>query len=156
MVDTLHIFPELDIVIRKGTSEDIQSIFSLITEFSIFQKTPKKVTITPEQMLAEKDFFEFFVAENNKNEIVGFASFFFAYYSWSGKALYLDDLYVKENYRNHNIGTKLIDTIISHAKQERCKKVRWQVSNWNTNAINFYKKMGAEIDEVEINCDLNL
>jgi hypothetical protein len=46
--------------------------------------------------------------------------------------------------------------VINLAKQEQCKKVRWQVSGWNSNAIAFYKKMGANIDSTEINCDLVL
>jgi diamine N-acetyltransferase len=68
----------------------------------------------------------------------------------------LDDLYVTDAYRKQGIGKKLLEAIIDVAKKEQCKKVRWQVSNWNNNAINFYKKMGAAIDDVEINCDLFL
>lgn len=146
----------MNITIRKGEEKDFAAIFSLIKEFAIFQRTPEKVMITLEQMIAEKNFFQCFVAETKTNTIVGFASFFFAYYSWSGKAIYLDDLYVCDDYRGQNIGSKLLNTIIEFAKKERCKKVRWQVSNWNENAISFYKKMGAEIDDVEINCDLYL
>jgi diamine N-acetyltransferase len=54
------------------------------------------------------------------------------------------------------MGKKLLDAIIAHAKKEQCRKLRWQVSNWNYNAISFYKKLGAVIDETEINCDLHL
>ncbi|MEO5996414.1 MAG: GNAT family N-acetyltransferase [Chitinophagaceae bacterium] len=89
----------MNITIRKGMGQDIDVIFSLIKDFAIFQKTPERVTITPQQMLPEKDFFQCFVAETVSTEIVGFASFFFAYYSWTGKAFYLDDLYVKETFR---------------------------------------------------------
>jgi len=49
-----------------------------------------------------------------------------------------------------------MDEVFELAKQEGCKKVRWQVSKWNKNAIEFYKKKGAVIDDVEINCDLIL
>ena len=121
----------MKIRIRKGDGEDVDAVLSLIREFSIFQKTPEKVTITSEQMLGEKDLFQFYVAETVTSEIVGFASFFIAYYSWSGKALYLDDLYVKENFRGLKIGTDLLNTIIDIASAENCKKVRWQVSHWN-------------------------
>ena len=79
-----------------------------------------------------------------------------AYYSWTGKTIYLDDLYVLENYRGRGIGNALLDKVIETAKTENCKKVRWQVSNWNGKAIEFYKKRGAIIDDVEINCDLLL
>lgn len=144
----------MSVIIRRGTSEDFSSVFALIKEFAHFQKTPEKVLNTVAQMLEEKELFQCFVAEDEGKGIVGFASFFFAYYSWSGKALYLDDLYVKESYRGSSIGTGLLQAVIAFAKEQHCKKLRWQVSNWNKPAIEFYKKMGAAIDEVEINCDL--
>ena len=146
----------MNVVIRQGTPQDFPAVFTLIREFSTFQKTPEKVTITPEEMTENKDLFRCFVVENEDAQIIGFASFFMAYYSWSGKALYLDDLYVKKEFRGHRIGTQLLDKLIDHANAEQCKKVRWQVSHWNTDAIEFYKKMGAKIDNTEINCDLYL
>lgn len=146
----------MKITIRKADKEDFQMIIDLIKEFAVFQKTSGKVTITLEQMEKEATLFQCFVAETDQHEIVGFASFFFAYYSWTGKAIYLDDLYVTHTYRNQKVGSQLLNTIIDLAKKEQCKKIRWQVANWNENAIGFYKKMGATTDDVEINCDLDL
>lgn len=105
-------------------------------------------------MTKDEKIFQCLVAENDESEITGFATFFFTYYSWSGKGLYIDDLYVKDSYRKKAIGKKLLDAIINIAKEEDCKKVRWQVSGWNKNAIDFYKKMGAVVDGTDINCDL--
>jgi diamine N-acetyltransferase len=107
-------------------------------------------------MIANGNLFQCFIAETGDSKIVGFASFFFAYYSWSGKAIYLDDLYITNAYRKQGIGKMLLQQIIELAKNSSCKKVRWQVSKWNTNAIEFYQKMNAAIDETEINCDLLL
>ena len=115
---------------------------------------PEKLTNNVEQMIHEKDLFQSFVAHNDDEEIFGFASYFFAYYSWSGKAIYLDDLFVKEDYRNKGIGKKLFEEVVNLAKIENCRKLRWQVSRWNNNAIEFYKKMGATLDDIEQNCDL--
>jgi diamine N-acetyltransferase len=70
--------------------------------------------------------------------------------------MYLDDLYVREAYRKQSVGKKLLDEVIGLALREQCKKLRWQVSGWNSNAIAFYEKMGAMIDRTEINCDLVL
>jgi GNAT superfamily N-acetyltransferase len=144
----------MELTIRKAREHDYPQVHSLIKEFSLFQGAPEKVTVTPERMAEDKDLFQCFVAEADNKEIVGFASFFFAYYSWTGKALYLDDLYVREAFRKQGTGKKLLQAVIDLAEREGCKKVRWQVSKWNTNAIDFYKCMGAAIDEVEINCDL--
>src|SRR5438132_3813003 len=132
----------MNITIRKGTDNDFPAIISLIQEFARFQKTPERVTNTVEQMQADNNLFRCFVAEEDETKtIVGYAAWFFTYYSWTGKALYLDDLYVVESARGHGIGTRLLNTVIDHAKVSNCKKVRWQVSNWNTAAIHFYKKM---------------
>jgi GNAT superfamily N-acetyltransferase len=146
----------MNVTIRKADEHDFPAIFSLVKEFAVFQKTPEKVSITLEQMINEKDIFKCLVAEVDNKEIAGFATFFFTYYSWTGKGLYLDDLFVKDIFRKQSIGKKLLDAVIDLARKEKCKKVRWLVSGWNTNAIEFYKKMGAVIDSTDITCDLFL
>jgi GNAT superfamily N-acetyltransferase len=146
---------EYNIQIRKATEKDFESVFRLIKEFSIFIKTPDKVSITVDQMILDKDYFQCLIAVDN-DEIVGFATYFFTYYSWTGKSLYMDDLYVSKNYRGKKIGAKLFDAVINIGRMEKCRRIRWQVSKWNTKAIDFYKSRGAVIDEVEINCDLIL
>ena len=122
-------------------------------ELAVFQNSLEKVTNTADQMLEEKNLFQCFVAENEQKEIVGIASYFFAYYTWVGKSLYLDDLYVKESCRGQKIGSELLKRIFEIAKIENCKRVRWQVSDWNKPALEFYKKCGAEIEEEYCICD---
>lgn len=68
----------------------------------------------------------------------------------------MDDLYVKPEYRGLGLGTKLINEVISFARSQNCHKVRWQVSEWNTNSIEFYKSLGAKLDNLEYRCDLIL
>lgn len=137
----------MEIEIRKATPDDFEEVYNLIMEFATFIKTPEKVMITPEQMIEDHEFFNCIVASNNKN-LIGFATFFFSYYSWSGKAIYLDDLYVLEDHRGMGIGTLLFDKVISIGKEENCRKIKWQVSNWNHKAQEFYKSRGAVIDDV--------
>ena len=60
------------------------------------------------------------------------------------------------SHRGYGIGSKLMNEVFSIADKEKCTRVRWQVSKWNQNAIDFYKSKGADIDDVEINCDLVL
>lgn len=146
----------MNIEIREAYQADFEAVHALIIEFAEFIKTPEKVTTSPSQMIADKDHFNCFVAVNDNNRIIGFATYFVAYYSWTGRAFYLDDLYVTEEYRGGGIGNRLLNKVIETAKNQNCKKVRWQVSNWNQKAIKFYKMRGATIDDVEINCDLIL
>jgi len=145
----------MKITIRKANHTDFPEILSLIKELAEFEKAPEKVTNTVEQMENEKEFFQAFIAETEKNEIVGMAVYFFAYFTWVGKSLYLDDIYIKENYRKQKIGTKLLEKIFEIAKSENCKRVRWQVLNWNYPAIELYKKIDANLDDEWINCDFD-
>jgi diamine N-acetyltransferase len=146
----------MNIIIRNSARPDYPAILNLMNEFALFQKTPYKVSITLQQMEAGENLFNCFVAETDDHKIIGFASYYFTWNSWSGKGLYLDDLYVTESFREKKIGTELLDAVIDLAKKTDCKKLKWQVSKWNEHAIGFYKKMGAAIDDTEINCDLSL
>ncbi len=145
----------MDISIRKANEQDFPAILSLIKELATFEKAPEQVTNSVEQMFQEKDFFHSFVAVTDNGEIIGFTIYFFAYYTWVGKSLYLDDLYVKESYRGHKIGTQLLNKIRETAKGENCKRIRWQVLDWNETAINMYKSVGADISNEWCNCDFN-
>lgn len=140
--------------LRKITDSDFSTLVLLFKEFALFEKLPEKMTNSVDQMLAEKEYLNGFVAENSQNEIVGYVTCFFAYYTWIGKSLYMDDLYVRPEFRSKGIGTLLITEIITFAKKENCKKLHWQVSEWNKPAIEFYESFGAKIDGVESNCDL--
>jgi len=134
--------------------QDFNSLMILIRELAQFQGTPERVVNTINQMKEEKDFFHCFVAETDQKEIVGMALYFFAYYTWVGKSIYLDDLYVKEAYRGHKIGSRLLEKVFEVARKENCKRVRWLVSEWNHSAIKFYEGIGAEIHKEEWVCDV--
>ena len=142
--------------IRKATIEDCKHVYELIKEFAGFQKTPEKVKITVDNMIKQNDYFNCLVAEDDKEMIVGYTNYSIIYYSWVGKSIYLDDLYVKPSHRGNGIGSKLMQEVFKIARREKCNRVRWQVSGWNKNAIEFYKRIGAEIDDIEKNCDLIL
>jgi diamine N-acetyltransferase len=140
--------------IRPATDNDFADILLLIKELAAFEKAPHKVTNTVDLMKQEKDFFQAWVAEKDDGEIVGFALFYYVYYTWVGKSLYLDDLYVKEKYRGNKIGETLLKKVIKIGKENNCKRIRWQVLNWNAPAIDFYKKIGVTVDDEWFNCDL--
>ena len=144
----------MTVTIRKIDERDFLVLISLFKEFALFEKLPEKMTNSVEQMLREKEYLTGFVAVNDVDEIVGYATYFFGYYTWIGKSLYMDDLYVRPDFRGAGVGAKLISEVIAFAKAENCKKLRWQVSEWNQPAIDFYKSLGANVDAVESNCDL--
>ncbi len=145
----------MEVKIREGVEKDYRAILSLVKELATFERSPDKVTNSVECMKEEKQYFQSIVAESTNGEIVGMAVFFFAYYTWVGKSLYVDDIYVKKSCRGKKIGTKLLKEVFKVAKKENCKRVRWQVLNWNKSAIDFYKKCGATIDDGWLNCDFD-
>lgn len=145
----------MDFNIRYATEEDFPAILSLIRELAAFEKAPEKVTNSVEQMKQEQELFRCLVAETGTREIVGIALYFFAYFTWVGKSLYLDDLYVKKTFRKQKIGSALLKRIFEVANSEGCKRVRWQVLNWNQPALQLYMKSGASIDGEWLNCDFD-
>jgi len=83
------------------------------------------------------------------------AFFFYSYSTWKGKCIYLEDIIVKEQYRGKGIGEKLFDALIERCKKDNAKRLMWQVLDWNTPAIEFYKKKyNAHVDGGWLNCKL--
>jgi GNAT superfamily N-acetyltransferase len=142
-------------IIQPIKESDFPELIELQKEFAIFQKTPEKFTNTLERMLGEKEFFNAFVAKEEET-IVGFATYFYTYHSWSGKGMHLDDLYVKESHRSQNLGSQLMNKVIETARQTGCHSLRWLVSEWNKPAIAYYKKLGADVIRTEMNCELKI
>ncbi len=142
--------------IREAIEADFPQLVALFFEFATFENLPHKMVNSVEQMNKEKDYFNGFVAVAPDQQIVGYATWFFSYYTFTGKAMYMDDLYITPDFRGKGLGTVLINRVIEKARETHCNKLRWQVSEWNHAAIGFYKQLGAGIDKVERNCNLDL
>lgn len=144
--------------IRKATPHDVPAMLQLIKELAAYEREPKAVINSEAMMLADgfgaNAIYKALVAEKNE-KIIGLALYYTAYSTWKGKILYLDDIVVTENERRNGVGRKLIDTLLMEAKQEGFNQIRWQVLEWNTPAIEFYKKIGVEFDSQWINCRMN-
>lgn len=145
-----------DITVKPIQETDFEELVALFLEFATFEKLPEKMVNSVAKMKEEKDYFHGFVARKEDDKIVGYVTYFFAYYTWTGKSLYMDDLYVRQQYRGQGVGACLINKVIDYARESKCNGMRWQVSDWNEPAIAFYKSLGAEINPIERNCDLNL
>lgn len=142
--------------IRRIQATDFPSLIELFTEFAHFEKVPEKMNNTVSRMTDEKEYVRGFVAIDEEDRIIGYSTCFFTYHTWTGKGMYMDDLYVKEENRKQGIGKSLIESVIQDAKDNNCHRLSWQVTNWNTPAQEFYKSMGAVIQETEFNCIIYL
>lgn len=148
-----------NIIIRKGRKEDVNRVMELIRELAAYEKEPQEVETTVEEMVkdafGEQPVFEFFVAEDQEaGEIIGLALYFYSYSTWKGKCLYLEDLVVTKAYRGQGTGRKLFDSIMEKAKETDCRRVVWQVLEWNKPAIEFYKSLGATMLPEWVTCRL--
>ncbi|MFN0200620.1 MAG: N-acetyltransferase family protein [Bacteroidia bacterium] len=149
-----------NITIRKATPEDMPQVWQLIYELALYEKAPEQVITTPAQMVrdgfGEKPLFECLVAEDEAKNVLGITLYYFAYSTWKGKMLYLDDFIVTENARGTGIGKLLFDALTQIAKEQNAKQMRWHVLDWNTPAIRFYEKINASLDEEWIQCKISL
>lgn len=134
--------------IRKGNPEDMEAVLGLIKELAVFEKEPDAVLITVEDLIRDGfglvPLFQVLVAEI-ENEIVGIAFYYYRYSTWKGKTIHLEDLVVKEKMRGSGVGFALYSEIIKQGKKDKVRRIEWNVLDWNTPAINFYKNSGAKI-----------
>lgn len=140
----------MEINIRKAEKTDMPDVLELIRELAHFEREPDAVEVTVEEL--ERDAssvppaFECYVAEID-NQIKGMALFYMRYSTWKGKVMHLEDLIVKKASRGMGIGGRLFDEVIKHAHSIGVKRVSWVVLDWNTDAIDFYRRKGATVLE---------
>ncbi len=149
----------MSFTIRSGEKKDAQSILNLIIELAVFEKEPNAVEITVENILqdgfSKNPKFKTFVAEELDGTIIGMALFYERYSTWKGKSIHLEDLMVTEAKRGIGAGKKLYASVMKYAHVNKFKRVAWEVLDWNTNAIEFYKNTGAAVyDEWRV-CHMN-
>jgi ribosomal protein S18 acetylase RimI-like enzyme len=75
------------------------------------------------------------------------ALFYYRYSTWKGKTIHLEDLIVKADQRGTGAGFALYKEIIKQGKNDKVRRIEWNVLEWNTPAIDFYEKSGAKILE---------
>ena len=140
--------------IRKGIREDLPSVLKLIKELADFENAKDQVTITLEDLekdgFGEHPWYWFLVAEKD-DKIVGLSFYWIRYSTWKGKFLFLEDFVIKQESRRHGIGSKLFEETLKICKKLRLNGMIWQVLDWNTPAIDFYKKYDADISKNWLN-----
>lgn len=138
---------ESKLKIRVAEESDIPEILQMIKELAEYEKLLHKVKTT-EQHLKEvafgaNKFVEILIAEY-ENKICGQTIFFKNFSTFVGRpGYYIEDLYVKPEYRGKGIGKVLLDAVTKKAKENDFGRVEWVVLDWNVSAIEFYKNRGA-------------
>ena len=132
--------------IRPASVELVPLLLEMILEFATFEKLREEVTIT-DAMLERDGFgpqprFRTLIAEWNSAP-AGYAIYFPIYSTFQGPALFLEDVYVRPQFRDKGIGKALMGQVAAMALREGCGALRWEVLQWNQPAIDFYKRLGA-------------
>ena len=135
-------------MIRPAKISDAEVIHALIVELAIYEREPDAVVATVEQIqenLFGRDPVAYCHVAEVDGQIVGIAIWFLNYSTWLGKAgLYLEDLFVKPEFRSRGLGLQLMKALAQICVERGYERFQWWVLDWNEPSINFYKSIGAE------------
>jgi GNAT superfamily N-acetyltransferase len=135
--------------IRAAQPGDVSAIFGMIHELAVFEKLEHLVSAN-EAMLHDG----LFGAQPSCEALVGcvdgkvltFALFFHNFSTFlCRKGLYLEDLYVQQDARGKGYGRQMLAALAQLALERDCGRFEWSVLDWNENAINFYRSVGADV-----------
>lgn len=131
---------------RKAERKDVPLILDFIKQLAEYEKMSDQVVATPDilnEWLFDKNRAEVIFALEGDKE-VGFALFFHNFSTFLGRSgLYLEDLFVKPEYRGKGYGKGLLATLAKIAAERGCGRFEWVCLDWNKPSIDFYKSMGA-------------
>lgn len=136
-----------DAKFRFAEKKDTGIILEFIRDLAIYEKMLDEVVATEEllnEWLFEKNIAEvIFVLEDDVE--VGFALFFYNFSTFLGKAgIYLEDLFVKPEYRGKGYGKALIEKLAEITVERDCGRLEWCCLDWNQPSIDFYLSLGAK------------
>ncbi|HEX8599973.1 MAG TPA: GNAT family N-acetyltransferase [Chloroflexia bacterium] len=133
--------------VRRATPQDGPAIVRLITALADFEKLPPPDATAQSRLLDDafgtRPRFEIFLAEH-EGDVAGYAFVFETYSTFLAlPTLYLEDLFVLEEYRGRRVGYALFSHCAEEAIRRGCGRFEWAVLDWNQHAINFYERLGA-------------
>jgi GNAT superfamily N-acetyltransferase len=134
-------------VIRDAVPSDVPAILDLVKELAAFEHLAHEAKATPALMQAAL-FGErphaFALMCDVGGESVGVAICYYTFSTFVGRhGIYIEDVYVRPDFRNRGIGRAFFRHIAQRAVAEKCGRMEWTVLDWNENAIRFYRSLGA-------------
>lgn len=133
--------------IRPATADDVPAMVRLVHDLAAYEKAPEQCVLT-EEMLHERLFgtapaLYAHVAEV-EGTVVGIAIWFLNFSTWDGvHGIHLEDLYVDPDHRGSGLGKALLAELARICVERRYSRLQWQVLDWNTPSIDFYRALGA-------------
>ena len=137
----------MELQIRNAQVNDIPTLIALIQELADYEKLSKESVATEDLLkywLFEKERAEALILEVDQI-VIGFALYFHNFSTFLGKAgLYLEDLYIKPDYRHKGYGKQVFKYLAKLTLERACGRMEWSVLDWNTPSIQFYQSPGAK------------
>lgn len=135
-------------ITRFATPGDVPAIGGLIRELALYERAPAEA-IAGDDDIRRALFCEaphvFCHVVELEGDVVALALWFLTFSTWLGTSgLYLEDLFVKEQFRGRGIGSALMRTLARLCVERRYSRFQWSVLDWNTPSIDFYRSLGAE------------
>jgi len=141
----------MSFTLRRATSADAPALCALINELAVYEKLADASAPDPEALaahlapdanprcgavLGEMD---------DTGAAVGFALFYPTYSTFlTNWGVHLEDLFVQPDFRGQGLGFALLERVVHIAADWGAERVEWMVLNWNTLALDFYNRLGAE------------
>lgn len=137
--------------VRPARAGDVAAIAVLIREFAEFEKLSDWCEVTEDDLhqaiFGKENFVQALVALSG-NVYVGYAIFFPVFKSFRGeRSIFLEDLYVTPEQRGNGLGFVMLGEVAKYAKTQGFMRMDWQALKWNAPAVDFYKNLGAESDD---------
>ena len=141
------------LLIRDATVSDASLLLRFFRELAEYERQPGAVVVSEERLIKDgfgsQPKFRGLIAEW-EGQAIGYALYFDFYSSWKGSGIFLEDLFVREQFRGRGIGRALLSEVARIARQQGSYGIRWEVLGWNESAIRVYKSLGGEfLDEVK-------
>lgn len=135
------------LVIREARSDECGLVLEFIRKIAAYEKLADQVQASEaglyQALFVNHDAFVIFGLIDDK--VIAFALYYYHFSTFKGKkGLYLEDLFVDEDYRHQGVGKQLFHYLIQRAKTEKCGRMEWTCLNWNQSAIDFYQKLEAK------------
>lgn len=134
--------------IRPAGPEDAGTLVRLIRDLAEYERLSHEVVSDPDALAKHlsPDSYprcEALLAES-EGQAIGFALYFHNYSTFLTRwGIYLEDVYVKPEYRGHGVGFALLEHVAAIAVSRNCGRMEWSVLNWNETANQFYRRLGA-------------
>ena len=135
--------------IVSARQEDVPIILELIRGLGEYERLSHEIVATEDGLqkwlFGERPAAEVVLAYVDTT-VVGFALFFHNFSTFLGRpGLYLEDLFVKPEWRGRGIGRRLLVHLAALAVDRGCGRMEWNVLDWNEPALRFYERMGARV-----------